>query len=68
MLYTDGFDPSVKILEVWLIVSIHRPKIFFLIIDVINVFCHQSVIDIDPIDILLTIGAHLCIQVRVHNK
>jgi hypothetical protein len=29
-------------------------------IDLINVFCRQSIIGIDPIDVFLTIGAQLC--------
>ncbi len=28
-------------------------------IDLINVFCRQSIIGIDPINVFLTIGAHL---------
>ncbi len=36
-------------------------RFFFLMvtIDVINVFCRQSIIGIDPIDVFLTIGAQL---------
>ncbi len=29
-------------------------------IDLIDVFCHQLIIGIDPIDVFLTIGAQLC--------
>jgi hypothetical protein len=29
-------------------------------IDLIDVFCRQSIIGIDPIDVFLTIGAQLC--------
>jgi hypothetical protein len=75
MLYTKGIDPSVKTFRsltdgidhrwkkfvFWLILSIHRLKIFFLMttIDLIDVFCHQSIIGIDPIDVFFTIGAQL---------
>jgi hypothetical protein len=31
-------------------------------IDLIDVFCRQSIIGIDPIDVFLTIGAQLCLQ------
>jgi hypothetical protein len=42
-------------------------RFFFLMatIDLIDVFCRQSVIGIDPIDVFLTIGAQLC---RLHSK
>jgi hypothetical protein len=30
-------------------------------IDLIDVFFRQSIIGIDPIDVFLTIGAHLCL-------
>ncbi len=42
------------------IVSIHQFKIFFLLttIDLIDVFCRQSVIGIDRINVFLTIGGH----------
>jgi hypothetical protein len=29
-------------------------------INLIDVFCHQSIIGIDPINVFLTIGAQLC--------
>jgi hypothetical protein len=77
MLYTKGINPSVKNFrsltngidhrwkkfDFWPIVSIHRLKIFFLMttINIINVFCRQSIIGIDPIDVFLTIGAQLCL-------
>ncbi len=36
-------------------------------IDLIDVFCRQSIIGIDPIEVFLTIGAQLCRQViKVH--
>ncbi len=76
MLYTKGIDPSVKTFrsltggidqqwkkfDFWPILSIHRLKIFFLMmtIDLIDVFCRQSIISIDPIDVFFTIGAQLC--------
>jgi hypothetical protein len=31
-------------------------------IDLIDVFCRQSIIGIDPIDVFLTIGAQLCCE------
>jgi hypothetical protein len=31
-------------------------------IDLIDVFFRQSIIGIDPIDVFLTIGAHLCLK------
>jgi hypothetical protein len=34
-------------------------------IDLIDSFCRQSIIGIDPIDVFLTIGAQLCISVIV---
>jgi hypothetical protein len=34
-------------------------------IDLIDVFCSQSIIGIDPIDVFLTIGAQLCALVSV---
>jgi hypothetical protein len=34
-------------------------------IDLIDVFCRQSIIGIDPIDVFLTIGAQLCMYVYV---
>ncbi len=81
MLYTKSIDPSVKNLrsltdsidhrwkkfDFLLIVLIHWLKIFFLLttIDLIDVFFRQSIIDIDPIDVFLTIGAHLCTQLSI---
>jgi hypothetical protein len=43
-------------------------RFFFLMttIDLINVFCCQSIIVIDPIDVFFTIGAQLC-QRTDHN-
>jgi hypothetical protein len=37
-------------------------RFFFLMttIDIIDIFCRQSIIGIDPIDVFLTIGAQLC--------
>jgi hypothetical protein len=39
-------------------------RFFFLMttIDLIDVFCRQSIIGIDPIDVFFTIGAQLCLQ------
>jgi hypothetical protein len=34
---------------------------FMTTIDLIDVFCRQSIIGIDPIDVFLTIGAQLCV-------
>ncbi len=31
-------------------------------IDLIDIFCRQSIIGIDPIDVLLTIGAQLWLE------
>jgi hypothetical protein len=38
-------------------------RFFFLMttIDLFDVFCHQSIIGIDPIDVFFTIGAQLCL-------
>ncbi len=73
--YRSCFTPKIsihrlKILEVWPIVSIHWFKIFFLMttIDLIDVFCRQLIIDIDPIDVFLTIGAQLCQQPACINS
>jgi hypothetical protein len=51
-------------------------RFFFLMttIDLIDSFCRQSIIGIDPIDVFLTIGAQLCLpatllrQIRVILK
>ncbi len=75
MLYTNGIDPFVKNFrsltdsidhwfkkfDFWPIVLIHLLKIFFLLttIDLIDGFCHQSNIDIDPDNVFSNIGAHL---------
>jgi hypothetical protein len=42
-------------------------RFFFLIttIDLIDVFCRQSIIGIDPIDVFLTIGAQLWVVVKM---
>ncbi len=75
MLYTKGIDPSVKTFrsltdgidqrwkkfDFWFYRSIGL-RFFFLMmtIDLIDVFCPQSIIGINPIDVFLTIGAQLC--------
>ncbi len=67
MLYTKGINPSVKTFrsltdgidhrwkkfDFWPILLIHRLTIFFLMttIDLIDVFCCQSIIGIDPINV-----------------
>jgi hypothetical protein len=37
-------------------------------IDLIDVFFRQSIIGIDPIDVFLTIGAHLCQYASEESK
>jgi hypothetical protein len=38
-------------------------------IDLIDSFCRQSIIGIDPIDVFLTIGAQLCLRtIAAFNK
>jgi hypothetical protein len=75
MLYTEGIDPSVKnfrsltdsIDHRWQKYVFYRLyqtiglRFSFLIttIDLIDVFCRQSIIGIDPVDGFLTIGAQL---------
>ncbi len=75
MLYSKGFDPSVKnctsltIGEKNLIFNrLYRSislRFFFLLmtIDLIDIFCHQSIIGIDPVNVFLAIGAQLCTEV-----
>jgi hypothetical protein len=65
MLYTKDIDPSVKIFRS--LIRLYRSiglRFFFLMttIDLIDVFCRQSIIGIDTIDVFLTIGAQLCSQ------
>ncbi len=78
MLYTKGIDPSVKTFRSLTDGIDHRWKnlifdrfyrsiglrFFFLMttIDLIDVFCRQSIIGINPIVVFLTIGAQLWVQ------
>jgi hypothetical protein len=57
---TNSIDHWFKKFDFWSIVLFYRLKIFFQnTINLINVFCCQLIISIDPDKVFLAIGAHL---------